>query len=578
MTDHEQSDRPASAETDKISPSRVPILLWLVLFAAVPLVLQTIGWPRYPLAGSIIGESMDWLSIGAALTQTIILAFGRYALLGLILGGLARRSLRAALVTISVAAGAVLALESADAILLSQSPQLVSFVLGWIGLGIGLAIRMPWGTGRLGNAVAWLVLIGVFVGPLIALGVYGAASMSDSASEISMPKVTSAEKRRIVTRIRKQREIDPDTPDLSTISFSWHDVRVLAAWGCEVVAPKASATVTPTDRGAKGVIVLPLPGDRYATAHGHLGIEGDEHGVRLRWHELRFGQLAVPNWIASLSTPIALRLARQDAIGRHVLRALRDLRMDDRGVAMTYDKVVMPDEYLGHATGALDDPALVESTKHYVGFVADLAESLPAGDQRFVAIVSSVFGEAHRRSDSSNATTENKAAILALAVTLGHNEIARFIGPVLDESQRQRLASAPVTKVQRRRDWVRHFTLSAGLSVLSSEGVSDAIGLLKEELDAGAGGSGFSFTDLAADRAGTRFGIVATRNEDDAARIQNLLKPGFDSVILIPPIGDLPEGLRDAQFKSRFQEVGSPAYQTMMDEVERRLDAAPGLN
>ena len=57
---------------------------------------------------------------------------------------------------------------------------------------------------------------------------------------------------------------------------------------------------------------------------------------------------------------------------------------------------------------------------------------------------------------------------------------------------------------RRRADWTRHFTLSGGLTVMSAVGPSDAAGLLKEELDAD-GGSGFSFGDLMADRAGTTF-------------------------------------------------------------------------
>ena len=56
-----------------------------------------------------------------------------------------------------------------------------------------------------------------------------------------------------------------------------------------------------------------------------------------------------------------------------------------------------------------------------------------------------------------------------------------------------------------RRDLLQQFIVSAGLRVLAENGVPMAIGEFKELLDSRSGGSGFSFVDLAADRAGLRF-------------------------------------------------------------------------
>jgi hypothetical protein len=56
--------------------------------------------------------------------------------------------------------------------------------------------------------------------------------------------------------------------------------------------------------------------------------------------------------------------------------------------------------------------------------------------------------------------------------------------------------------------------------------ISDAGGLLKEELDALTHGSGFSFGDLAADRAGVRF-AWATDSETAALAMQARLQAGY---------------------------------------------------
>ena len=73
-----------------------------------------------------------------------------------------------------------------------------------------------------------------------------------------------------------------------------------------------------------------------------------------------------------------------------------------------------------------------------------------------------------------------------------------------------------------REDWARHYALSAALAVLEHPLVSDAAGLMKEELDALTHGSGFSFGDLAADRAGVRFADAATHSEVD----EQAMEPG----------------------------------------------------
>jgi hypothetical protein len=53
------------------------------------------------------------------------------------------------------------------------------------------------------------------------------------------------------------------------------------------------------------------------------------------------------------------------------------------------------------------------------------------------------------------------------------------------------------TTLRGRTDWPRHFSLSAALAVLENSLVSDAGGLIKEQVDVLAKGSGFSFTDIA---------------------------------------------------------------------------------
>ena len=101
--------------------------------------------------------------------------------------------------------------------------------------------------------------------------------------------------------------------------------------------------------------------------------------------------------------------------------------------------------------------------------------------------------------------------------------------------------------------------MSGALTVVSAVAPSDAAGLLKEEMDAD-GGSGFSFGDLLADRAGTTFAEVATRDEARAAAMQARLAGGFRVDDFFPPADGLPEGIPDAELQSRYGGVGGPLY------------------
>jgi hypothetical protein len=145
----------------------------------------------------------------------------------------------------------------------------------------------------------------------------------------------------------------------------------------------------------------------------------------------------------------------------------------------------------------------------------------------------------------------------------------------MDEPTRNALRSAfDGTTLRKRSDWPKHFFVSAGLTVIAERNVSDAGGLLKEEKDA-AGGSGFSFGDLLADRAGTTFAQVATRDETSARALQARLAQGFKVDDFFPKAEDLPEGIQDADFQARYGGTEGEGYRRLTAEIERRIARCP---
>jgi len=165
---------------------------------------------------------------------------------------------------------------------------------------------------------------------------------------------------------------------------------------------------------------------------------------------------------------------------------------------------------------------------------------------------------------------ENRAAIVVLAFYANGKGLAAIV-PAARDWPRPRPRRVTLAG---RADSTQHFTVSAALAANAGVPLSDAIGLYKE-VDDSRGGSGFSFNDLAADRAGTRFGEAAVASHEGALKLQRQASAGLRERDLMPAVNDLPELMAEAEFKRRFGGIGAPAYQRMMDDIERRIAGLP---
>ena len=99
------------------------------------------------------------------------------------------------------------------------------------------------------------------------------------------------------------------------------------------------------------------------------------------------------------------------------------------------------------------------------------------------------------------------------------------------------------------------------------------VGLSKELMDAGPGGSGFSFVDLTADRAGVLFALRATSSFDSAIAVQRRLAHGrnVDVAEFMPPIEGLPEGMTDQEFQVVYGGLGGQRTGEVVQEIRQRL-------
>ncbi|MDD5390117.1 MAG: hypothetical protein PHD37_12275 [Gallionellaceae bacterium] len=185
----------------------------------------------------------------------------------------------------------------------------------------------------------------------------------------------------------------------------------------------------------------------------------------------------------------------------------------------------------------------------------------------YAALLGDAFALAQERSRRGDPVAENRNALTALAEAAVGGRL--FVSP--GDKKHRRKGGA---RLAGRDDSAQHFAISTFLAVMGGEGIADMAGLYKEVRDT-SDGSGFSFNDLAADKAGSRLGDLATRSPETARRVQKVLAGSHDERLFFPPIKDLPEFMNQSQFEKRFGGVGQPAYVKQVREIEARIARLP---
>src|SRR5690606_18694468 len=111
-----------------------------------------------------------------------------------------------------------------------------------------------------------------------------------------------------------------------------------------------------------------------------------------------------------------------------------------------------------------------------------------------------------------------------------------------------------------RDDLPKHFALSAAMAAVIPPHVTRAMGEWKELDDSLPGGSGFSFVDLAADRAGLHLARAAVADERSAVLVARRLAAAKESDLLPPTVRKLDEGMDEAGFRRRYGSLDAQAY------------------
>jgi len=172
-----------------------------------------------------------------------------------------------------------------------------------------------------------------------------------------------------------------------------------------------------------------------------------------------------------------------------------------------------------------------------------------------------LFALAYQRSTLETAIEENRAVIYT----------------VNDYVNNTKTGAAENTKpafLYKRIDLAQHFIGAAAITASANSQLAQAMGEEKEIQDS-IRGSGFSFIDLAADRAGSRFGDMAVIKPQSARKLQEQMAKIKDYTEFMPDPRSLPEHMDEAAFKQRYGKINSEAYLQVSGQIDALIKATP---
>lgn len=183
---------------------------------------------------------------------------------------------------------------------------------------------------------------------------------------------------------------------------------------------------------------------------------------------------------------------------------------------------------------------------------------------------------ATRAGSAAQAVAEHRDGLVALALLVaGRGALS------LSNSVQSPFAACPLPAARvvlaGRPDLAKHWTISAALAAVGGVRTGRLLGEWKELADSMAGGSGFSFADLAADRAGLKVGTAATDRATALALRADLQTRGNAGLLPETVLG-LAEGMSEARFVARYRDTDSARFAAAVAEIDRLLAAgnAPG--
>jgi len=394
---------------------------------------------------------------------------------------------------------------------------------------------------------------------------------------------SAAENQRIVHRlVRSIRSEDP----LIYLQATQSELHGLSAFGHRAVSQLTSDIILFQNNALiKFSIELPLP-----NFVKYLNVEvmliASQEGLDI--DTVTIGNIALSGNLLINSAEWLANIYVKDEFGTELLSMIKsvDITSQQLSVGVVLSESLKDDPLNNkNSLFALRDKLALYGDVEVIRFYhQSLVETIEQSKNRklsFAEYIGFTFGLVKQRNlagITESLAEENRAALMALVLYFGTSKFELLVGDIsqLSSTQlQQRNTLRAKVKLRQRVDIQKHFIYSVALQLFGTSTASNAIGELKEFLDSKSGGSGFSFADLMADRAGTRLAMLATDSDESALKVQEYLADITDEALLLPELTDLPEGISQRAFELYYRDINSKVYGEMLKSIDEQLQTIP---
>lgn len=354
-------------------------------------------------------------------------------------------------------------------------------------------------------------------------------------------------------------------PDaIGTIELSEEDINLATNYLLNRYS-KSAVDIQIKNNKLRFIVSMTLPDNplgKYLNISFRLGNENDE--PLPSFTKFKVGKLLLP---ADFAAWIIDNVIRHSSLNEYFIlatRPLKSVQIDEQKVTITYFSNL---NSLIEAQNFLTNRG---DTHTHTIYQQKLAEIIAQHDPEWLLsladLLKPLFALAYQRSTLENAIEENRIVIFTINDYVNKGIMSKS-NPVISASQKHYPAY-----LYKRVDLAQHFIGSAAITATANGQISKLVGEEKELSDAKVG-SGFSFIDLTADKAGTRFGEMATASAASARKIQQAIAQINDYKDFMPDPRDLPEHMNEEEFRQRFNSINSPEYQEISKLIDARIAA-----
>lgn len=301
-------------------------------------------------------------------------------------------------------------------------------------------------------------------------------------------------------------------------------------------------------------------------------IRSEPAGAFPKIDELKIGNLPIPAPVAEWAVWQIIagmphrRMETLLALDKELNSAFDSFELNERHAVLQFH---VDREALDHLSWDLQrlvvTPEIYATSAFYGSVLREYLAGLPQ-EKRAVAlseILPPLAAAAAARSEAgANPQTENTALLFALSAHL-----------VLSSGYAD-APNSPEIRLRRRQDLAQHVINSASIAAIAGVQLAEIISTGKEAFDARYR-SGFSFSDLTANRVGIKLAQLAVESEASALAFQARVQKIEVDADLIPLVSGSRDGLTQREFEANYDDRSSVEYRRRVDSIDSEVTALP---